>query len=102
MIEIPDKHFFRIGDVAKLIGVQPYVLRFWQTKFPMVSPKLCVSSGHRVYTKLDVEAIVIIHRLLYLEKYTIEGAQQKIKGLRESGQFKTFKAETIANKGNSI
>lgn len=77
-IEIPDKLYFKIGEVAKLIGVEPYVLRYWETEFPQISPSKS-KSNQRLYKKQDVEMIVSIRNLLYDQKYTISGAKRKLR-----------------------
>src|ERR1700722_16133620 len=73
--EIPDKLYFRIGDVAKLAGIKPYVLRFWETEFPGLGPKKS-GTGHRLYRRKDVEMVLEIKRLLYGQRFTIEGARK--------------------------
>ena len=73
--EIPDRLFFRIGDVAELTGVETYVLRFWETEFPLLAPKK-TGSGQRQYRRKDVETVLEIKRLLYGEGYTIAGARK--------------------------
>lgn len=73
--EIPDKLYFRIGEVAKLAGVKQYVLRFWETEFPGLGPKKS-GTGHRLYRRKDVELVLEIKRLLYEKRFTIEGARQ--------------------------
>ncbi len=73
--EIPDKLFFRIGEVSRVSGVKQHVLRYWETEFPGISPKKA-SSGHRLYRRKDVELILEIKRLLYEERFTIEGARK--------------------------
>lgn len=73
--EIPDKLYFRIGDVAKLCAVEPYVLRFWETEFSQLRPNKS-GTGQRLYRKRDVEMALRIKRLLYEEGYTIAGARQ--------------------------
>ena len=92
-IQIPDRLYFRIGDVAELIGVKPYVLRYWESEFPMISPTKS-SSGQRVYRKNDVETVIMIKHLLYEQRFSIEGARKKIRELRKEGELKTFKKET--------
>ncbi len=72
--EIPDKLYFRIGDVSRLAGVKPFVLRFWESEFPQLAPKKS-GTGHRLYRRKDVEAVLEIKRLLYDERFTIEGAR---------------------------
>jgi len=73
--EIPDKLYFRIGEVSDLVGVEPYVLRYWETEFPAVGPKKS-DTGHRMYRRKEVELLLKIKHLLYEKKYTIEGARQ--------------------------
>src|SRR5579864_7877124 len=73
--EIPDKLYFRIGDVARLAAIKPYVLRFWETEFPALGPRKS-GSGHRLYRRKDVELVLEIKRLLYEKRYTIEGARK--------------------------
>jgi DNA-binding transcriptional MerR regulator len=72
---IPDKLYFRIGEVAALCGVESHVLRFWQTEFPQLAPKKS-GTGQRLYRKRDVEQALRIKRLLHDEGYTILGARQ--------------------------
>jgi DNA-binding transcriptional MerR regulator len=74
--ELPDKLYFKIGEVAKLVGVKPYVLRYWETEFSVVRPGKTRSS-HRLYRRRDVETLLEIRRLLYGERYTIEGAKRR-------------------------
>jgi len=73
--EIPDKLYFRIGEVARLAGIKPYVLRFWETEFPALMPRKS-GTGHRLYRRKDVEAVLEIKRLLYEKRFTIEGARK--------------------------
>jgi DNA-binding transcriptional MerR regulator len=73
--EIPDKLYFRIGEVAKLAGIKPYVLRFWESEFSGLSPKKS-GTGHRLYRRKDVELVLEIKRLLYEKRFTIEGARK--------------------------
>ncbi len=75
--EIPDKLYFRIGDVSKLAQVKPFVLRFWETEFPQLGPKKS-GTGHRLYRRKDVELVLEIKRLLYDERFTIEGARNHL------------------------
>src|ERR1700732_674420 len=75
--EIPDKLFFRIGEVSTLLGLEPYVLRYWETEFPSLSPKKS-GTGHRLYRRKDVELLLRIKHLLYEKRFTIEGARQTL------------------------
>ena len=74
---IPQKIFFRIGEVCELIKVQPHVLRYWETEFPMLTPQKN-RAGQRVYRRKDVEMVMRIRDLLYEEKFTIAGAKKKL------------------------
>jgi DNA-binding transcriptional MerR regulator len=75
--EIPDKLYFRIGEVSRLLGVEPYVLRYWETEFRELSPKKS-GTGHRLYRRKDVETLLTIKELLYSKRFTIEGARQSM------------------------
>ncbi len=77
--QIPNRLYFRIGDVSELLGVEPYVLRFWETEFPMLQPKKG-KTGHREYKRKDVVLLFEIKRLLYDEGFTIAGARKALKG----------------------
>ena len=75
--EIPDKLYFKIGEVSELLGVEPYVLRYWEGEFPVLSPKKS-GTGHRLYRRKDVELLLRIKHLLYEKRFTIEGARQSL------------------------
>jgi DNA-binding transcriptional MerR regulator len=75
--EIPDKLYFRIGDVSRLAGVKAYVLRYWESEFPAIAPKKS-GTGQRLYRRKDVELILEIKHLLYEKRFTIEGARKAI------------------------
>ena len=78
-MEIPeDKKYFRIGEVSRIIGVEPYVLRYWESEFSQLRP-LRASTNQRTYQRKDLELILEVKRLLYEEKLTIEGARQRLK-----------------------
>jgi DNA-binding transcriptional MerR regulator len=74
---IPDKLFFRIGEVSQLVGVEPYVLRYWESEFPGLSPKKS-NTGQRMFRRKDVELLLNIKHLLYDQKFTIEGARKAL------------------------
>ena len=85
---IPEKIFFKIGEVCDLVGVQPHVLRYWETEFPMLSPQKN-RAGQRTYRRRDVEISLRIKELLYEELYTIAGAKKKLSSeLREQTKLK--------------
>lgn len=71
-----DKLFYKIGEVSKMLDVETYVLRYWESEFPFVKPKRS-SSGQRLYTKQDVNMLLEIKKLLYDEKYTIDGVRKR-------------------------
>lgn len=78
-MQVPDdKRYFRIGEVSRIIGVEPYVLRYWESEFSQIRPTRA-DSNQRTYRKKDLEVIFEIKKLLYDEKLTIEGAKQKLK-----------------------
>ena len=81
---IPEKLFFKIGEVCELIKVQPHVLRYWETEFPMLAPQKN-RAGQRVYRRKDVEMVMRIRDLLYEEKFTIAGAKKKLLDETRSG-----------------
>jgi len=77
--EIPDKLYFRIGDVARICGVEPYVLRFWETQFPNLKPNKG-GTGQRLYRRREVELALRIRELVHGEGYTLAGAKQALDG----------------------
>ncbi len=78
-MQIPEKLYFRIGEVARLVHVEPFTLRFWETEFPQLKPGKG-GTGQRLYRRRDVEMALEIRRLLYTEGYTISGARQFLQG----------------------
>src|ERR1700734_568953 len=78
-IFIPDKLYFRIGEVATLCRLPAYVLRFWETEFPQLKP-VKSNTGQRMYRRKDVESVLRIKKLLYEEGFTISGARHQLRG----------------------
>ena len=78
-VEIPDKVFFRIGEVARITGVKPYVLRFWESEFKSLKPGKS-GSGQRRYRRGDIEQVLRIKELLWERKFTIAGARDELRG----------------------
>jgi DNA-binding transcriptional MerR regulator len=92
-IVIPEKIYFKIGEVCELVGVQAHVLRYWETEFPMLSPQKN-RSGQRSYRRRDVEIALRIKQLLYDEMFTIAGAKKKLQAeLRETPKLKIVHPE---------
>ena len=84
-VHFPDKLYFRIGEVTGITDLPAYVLRFWESEFPEIRPKR-TESGQRLYRKTDIETILCIKDLLYEKKFTIEGARQHLRQLRQSAK----------------
>ena len=92
-VAIPEKLFFKIGEVCELAGVQAHVLRYWESEFPMLAPQKN-RAGQRVYRKRDVEMALRIKELLYEDQYTIAGAKKRLTNdLRGGGKFKVVGSE---------
>jgi DNA-binding transcriptional MerR regulator len=104
--DIPDKLYFRIGEVSRLVGVKQYVLRYWETEFPWLAPKKS-GRNHRLYRRKDVELVLEIKRLLYEKRYTIEGARNLLdprskpaeSSLRQNSRKRSGAASQPANQG---
>jgi DNA-binding transcriptional MerR regulator len=88
--EIPDKLYFKIGEVANLLSVEPYVLRYWESEFNQLTPKKS-GTGHRLYRRKDVELLLKIKDLLYEKRFTIEGARQALHGTAKETKSKSAK-----------
>jgi len=76
-VEIPDKTYFRIGEVSKILGVEPYVVRYWESEFKTVKP-VRTRSDQRLYRKKDLGELLVIKNLLYQDRFTIAGAKKKL------------------------
>lgn len=92
--EIPDKLYFKIGEVSDLLGVEPYVLRYWETEFAPLSPKKS-GTGHRLYRRKDVELLLRIKHLLYDKKFTIEGARRTLHEESRTPKARAVKTTTV-------
>ena len=93
-VAIPEKLFFKIGEVCELAGVQAHVLRYWESEFPMLAPQKN-RAGQRVYRKRDVEMALRIKELLYEDQYTIAGARKRLTNeQRAGGKLKVVATET--------
>jgi DNA-binding transcriptional MerR regulator len=85
----PEKLFYKIGEASRLVGVETYVLRYWESEFPFLSPRKS-KSGQRTYTKKDVDLLLLIKRLLYEERYTIDGVRKKLGGIMPEPDTQTM------------
>ena len=100
-VAIPEKLFFKIGEVCELAGVQAHVLRYWESEFPMLAPQKN-RAGQRVYRKRDVEIALRIKELLYDDQYTIAGAKKRLANdLRAGGKLKIISSNDSASEDNS-
>src|SRR5579859_1249985 len=95
-VEIPDKLYFRIGEVSKLTKTPEYVLRFWETQFPQLKVRKS-STGHRMFRRREVEMVIEIKDLLYQQGFTIEGARKKLahETRQKALPFQNPKRETL-------
>lgn len=94
-VSIPEKIFFKIGEVCDIVDVQAHVLRYWETEFPQLSPQKN-RSGQRSYRRRDVEIALRIKELLYVDEYTIAGARKKLQNeLRETSRLKIVPSEPV-------
>lgn len=82
---IPDKNYFRIGEVGRILGVEPYVVRYWESEFKTVRP-IRTRSDQRLYRRKDVEQLLEIKNLLYEEMFTIAGAKKRLAHLNRGGE----------------
>ena len=97
----PVQEFFSIGEVCDLTELKPHVLRYWESQFRVLHPAKN-RSGNRVYSRREIELILLVKHLLYVEKYTIEGARRKMEEHRRSGELRTasgvaLEAQVIAS-----
>jgi DNA-binding transcriptional MerR regulator len=93
--EIPDKQYFKIGEVAEIAGVEPYVLRYWETEFKAIRPEKS-RSNQRLYRRRDVETVLQIKRLLYDEGFRIDGAKRRLREL--AGEEPPLAAQRLADR----
>lgn len=79
-LKLPDKIYFKIGEVSKILSLETHVLRYWETEFPSIKP-IKSKSGQRLYRRSDIEVLYLIRDLLYKQKFTIEGARRHLRSL---------------------
>jgi DNA-binding transcriptional MerR regulator len=85
---VAQKEYYSISEVCDLVSLRPHVLRYWETQFPLLNPSKN-RSGNRVYQRKEIKLILFVKHLLYEEKYTVEGARQKLEQLRKGGELLT-------------
>jgi DNA-binding transcriptional MerR regulator len=89
--DVPDRLYFRIGEVSDITGVPPYVLRYWESEFPALQPKKS-GGGQRLYRKRDVVMVLEIKKLLYQERYTVAGARRRLAEREERARRQELRA----------
>jgi DNA-binding transcriptional MerR regulator len=90
----PVQEFFSIGEVCDLTGLKAHVLRYWESQFRFLSPAKN-RSGNRVYQRKEIELILLVKHLLYTEKYTIDGARQKLNDHRKAGELRRVSRDAL-------
>jgi len=76
-VPIPDKAYFRIGEVSRILAVEPYVVRYWESEFKTIKPRR-TTADHRLYRREDLEELLVIKELLYTDRFTIQGAKREL------------------------
>ena len=89
---IPEKTYFRIGEVSKIVNVEPYVIRYWETEFRTISP-VRTKTAQRLYRKKDVQELLTIKNLLYSQRFTIDGAKKQLYKTRGNSEPETKTSE---------
>jgi len=100
-IEIPSKTYFRIGEVSRITATKAFVLRYWETEFPMLQP-VKTPKGHRLYRRQDIETVLEIKRLLYDEGFTIAGARRHLRGQNHDEAAPSATRSAQAEKSNRM
>lgn len=98
---VPEKMAFKIGEVAEIAAVKPYVLRYWESEFDALNPQKS-AFNQRMYSKRDVETVLLIKKLLYDEKFSIAGAKKKIRELRKELKVEKTKLQVIGKLDEAI
>jgi DNA-binding transcriptional MerR regulator len=91
---IAPKEYYSIGEVCEIVELKPHVLRYWETQFGILSPSKN-RSGNRVYRRKEIQLVLLVKRLLYEEKYTIDGARQRLEQLRRGGDLPDARRRAI-------
>lgn len=93
LFDLTDKTYHRIGEVAEVVGVKPYVLRYWESEFTSLTPQKSGQSKHRLYTKEDIDLLLTIKNLLYDEMYTVAGARRQLAAIQKNGGVAASRVE---------
>jgi DNA-binding transcriptional MerR regulator len=93
---IPEKRYYRIGEVSRITGIKPYVLRYWESEFRWMAPAKS-RSQQRLYRRRDIDTILLIKKLLYEERFTIEGARRRLRELGVEGARESMRREEAAS-----
>lgn len=91
----PIQEFYSIGEVCEITDLKPHVLRYWESQFKFLNPAKN-RSGNRVYQRKEIELVLLVKHLLYTEKYTIEGARQKVEEHRKAGDLKSVARASLS------
>ena len=91
---VAPKEYYSISEVCDLVGLRPHVLRYWETQFPLLNPSKN-RSGNRVYQRKEIKLILFVKQLLYEEKYTVEGARQRLEQLRKGGELQSATRQAL-------
>lgn len=92
--QIAPKEYYSMGEVCDLVGLKPHVLRYWESQFPVLNPSKN-RSGNRVFQKKEIKLILLVKHLLYNEKFTVEGARQRMEQLRRTGELRPAAADAL-------
>ncbi len=92
---VAKKQYYSIGDVCELTGLRPHVLRYWETQFDVLHPKKN-RAGNRVYRPHEVELVMLVKSLLYEERYTIDGARQRLREMRQQKELEEERGKTVS------
>jgi DNA-binding transcriptional MerR regulator len=95
--DIPDKKYFTIGQVSRLLGIKPHILRYWEQEFPVLKPRK-TSKGRRVFVRKDIILIARIHDLLQVQRFTLEGARRRLNEETVAGPVPLYEGRRFALK----
>lgn len=98
---IAPKEYYSISEVCEIVGLKPHVLRYWETQFPVLNPSKN-RSGNRVYQRKEIRLVLLVKHLLYDEKYTVEGAKQRIEQMRKGGDLREAAAEAMSEEALAL